>query len=147
MPVVSRMLCSFERSCPPQEIRPPEWNLSLVLRCLSQPPFEPLKLASDKHLTWETSFLLALATTKRVSELHCLSIRVRHSCSWGSCTFSFLSDFVAKAQNPSVSVCLFEEFSVLSLDDFVRGSRDELLLCPIRDLRKYLTRVAVSSWH
>ena len=64
--VVSRMFRHFERSCPPLEIRPLDWNFSLVLRCLSRPPFEPLKLALDKHLTWKTSFLLVLASAKKV---------------------------------------------------------------------------------
>ena len=101
--VVSRMFWSFERSCPPQEILPPDWNLSLVLLCLSRPPFEPLKLTSGKHLTWKTSFLLALASAKRVSELHSLSFCVCHSRGWRACTFSFLPDFMAKTQNPSIS--------------------------------------------
>ena len=73
------MFCHFERSYPPREIQPPDWNLSLVLRCLSRPPFEPLKLASDKHLTWKMSFLLARVSAKRISELHGLSFGVRHS--------------------------------------------------------------------
>ena len=54
--VVSRMFRSFERSCPPREMRPLDRNLSHVLHCLSRPPFEPLKLVFDKHLTWKTSF-------------------------------------------------------------------------------------------
>ena len=33
----------------------------------------------------------------------------------------------------------FNEFTVPSLDDFVDGDRGELLLCSIRDLRKYLS--------
>ena len=37
-------------------------------------------------------------------------------------------------------VTCFEEFSVPSLDDFVGDDRDELLLCPIRALRKYLSQ-------
>ena len=90
--MVSRMLRSFERSCPPREIWPPDWNLSHVLQCLSQPPFEPLKLSSDKHLSWKLSFLLALASAKRVNELHGLSFRVRHLRGWSSYTFSFLPD-------------------------------------------------------
>ena len=77
--VASWMSRNFERLCPPWEIRPPDWNLSLILRCLSRPPFEPLKLTSDKHPTWKTSFLLALASAKTVSELHGVSFRVRHS--------------------------------------------------------------------
>ena len=137
---VSRMFRHFERSCPPREIKPPDWNLSLVLRCLSRPPFEPLKLASDKHLTWKTSFLLALVSAKRVSELHGLSFRVHHSLGWRSFTFLFLPDFVAKTQNPSIPDSRFEEFSVPSSDDFVKDDRGELLLCPICALRKYLSR-------
>ena len=39
--VVSRMFRSFERLCPPLEIRPPDWNLSFVLQCLSRSPFAP----------------------------------------------------------------------------------------------------------
>ena len=60
--VVSQMFRHFKRFCPPWEIWPPNWNLSLVLRCLSRLPFEPFRLASDKHMTWNTCFLLALAS-------------------------------------------------------------------------------------
>ena len=105
----------------------------LILRCLFRPPFEPIK-------TWKTSFLLAIASTKRVSELHSLSFCVRHLRGWRSCTFSFLLDFVAKTWNPFVPDSNFKEFSVPSLDDFIVGDRDELLPCPIRALCKYLTR-------
>ena len=48
---------------------------------------------------------------------------------------------MAKTQNPSVPDSHFEEFSVLSLDDFAGGDRGKLLLCLIRALRKYLTRM------
>ena len=136
--VVSRMFLHFERSYHPREIRLPDWNLLLVHRCLSRPPFEPLKLFLDKHLTWKMSFLLALASAKRVSELHGLTFRVRHSRGWRLCTFPFLPDFVAKTQNPSIPDSHFEEFSVPSLDKFVGDDRDEFLLCPIWALRKYL---------
>ena len=50
-------------------VRPLDWNLSFVLWHLSRPPFEPLKLASDKHLTWKTFCSLALVSAKGVSEL------------------------------------------------------------------------------
>ena len=133
------MFQSFERSCLPQEIRPPDWNLSLVLQCLCRPTFEPLKLASDKHLTWKMSFLLALASAKRVSELRGLSFCVCHTGSCRSCTFFFLPDFMTKTQNPYVPDSRFEEFSVPCLDDFVGGDRDKLLLYPVRALCKYLS--------
>ena len=55
-------------------------------------------------------------STKRVSDLHGLSFRVRYSCGWRSCTFSFLPDFVAKTQNPSIPDSRFEEFCIPSLE-------------------------------
>ena len=97
-------------------------------------------MASDKHLTWKMSFLLALVSAKRVRELHGLSFRVHHSHSCRFWTFSFLPDFVAKTQNPSNPDPRFDEFPVPSLDDFVNSDRDELLLCPIRTLQKYLSQ-------
>ena len=97
-------------------------------------------MASNNHLTWKTSFLLNLVSVKRFSELHGLSFRVHHSHGWESCTFSFLPHLLAKTQNPSVPDSRFEEFSVLSLDDFVGGDRDKLLLCPIWALWKYLSQ-------
>ena len=46
------------------------WNLSLVLHQLTKAPFEPIKEASLKHLTFKTVFLLALGWGKRRSEIH-----------------------------------------------------------------------------
>ena len=47
---------------------------------------------------------------------------------------------MAKTQNPFVPDPRFDEFNVPSLDDFVDGNRDELLLYPIRALGKYIAR-------
>ena len=95
-------------------------------------------MASDKHLTWKTSFLSALASAKGISELHGLSFHVRHSRFWRYCTF-FLPDFMAKIENPSVPDSRFEEFSVPFLDDFVGGDQGEFLLFPVEAFSKYLT--------
>ena len=48
----------------------PSWNLSLVLHQLNKAPFEPIKEASLKHLTFKTVFFLALGWGKRRSEIH-----------------------------------------------------------------------------
>ena len=50
----------------------PQWDLGIVLEALSQPPYEPLREASFKHLTLKTVFLLAMASVGRHSELHAL---------------------------------------------------------------------------
>ena len=54
---------------------------------------------------------------------------------------SFLPDFIAKTLDPSVPNPCFDGFTFPLLDDFVGGNRDEFLLCPIRALRKYLSRM------
>ena len=64
-------------SCPPWEVRSPEWAVALVLRNRKKHSYETLK----KH--WiETSllrhFLMALASAERVGELHGLSSLVHH---------------------------------------------------------------------
>jgi len=50
----------------------PAWDLQIVLTALKKFPFEPLKTASFKHLTWKTVFLLAITSARRASELHAL---------------------------------------------------------------------------
>ncbi|XP_064115337.1 uncharacterized protein LOC135221576 [Macrobrachium nipponense] len=54
----------------------PSWNLDVVLRFLRSSRFEPPQLASFKDLTRKALFLMALASAKRVSELHALEGRL-----------------------------------------------------------------------
>jgi hypothetical protein len=48
--------------------------LGVVLKALQLSPFEPLDVISFKFLTYKCCFLLALATGRRRSELHALSV-------------------------------------------------------------------------
>ena len=134
---LSLLLRSFEASCPPRAVRPPEWDLSLVLRSLTLAPYEPLGQASQVYLTRKFVFLLALASAKRVSELHGLSSRVRHTEGWSSVSFSFVPEFVAKNQNPSVADPRFEGFTIPALPGEGADSEDRLL-CPVRACKRYL---------
>ena len=67
---LTRLLESFHRDRPKGRRGVPSWNLSLVLHQLTKAPFEPLREASLKHLTFKTVFLLALGSSKRRSEIH-----------------------------------------------------------------------------
>ena len=67
---LTRLLDSFHRDRPKGRRGVPSWNLSLVLHQLTKAPFEPIKEASLKHLTFKTVFLLALGSGKRRSEIH-----------------------------------------------------------------------------
>ena len=54
--------------------------------------------------------------------------------------FLLPSGLVAKIQNSSMPELRFKELTVPSLDDFMGGNRDELHLCPVRALKRYLAR-------
>ena len=80
---LTRLLDSFHRDRPKGRRGIPSWNLSLVLHQLTKAPFEPLKEASLKHLTFKTVFLLALGSGKRRSEIHAwLHKNIRHQSDW-----------------------------------------------------------------
>ncbi len=59
---------------PPRPRTMPVWDLSIVLRALKGPPFEPLQTAGLRVTTLKTALLLALASVKRVGDLQALSV-------------------------------------------------------------------------
>ena len=64
-PVLRDLLRSFCLESVERQLRPPAWDLSLVLRYLNTSAFEPLSVAPLCALTQKVLFLLALATAKR----------------------------------------------------------------------------------
>ena len=107
---ITTLLRSFSRSVNPVELRPPAWDVSLVLQSLTGTPYEPLRTCEERFLAQKTLFLLALASAKRVGELHALSYRVSHTRDWGEVSFAFVTGFVAKTQDPSSLTPRFEGF-------------------------------------
>ena len=75
---ITMLLWSFARSVNPVELRPPAWDVSLVLQSLTGAPYEPLRMCDERFLAQKTLFLLALASAKRIGELHALSYRVSY---------------------------------------------------------------------
>ena len=66
-PHIIRLLNGIFNERPPLKKLFPEWDLCLVLGCMRKPPFEPLKDASLKRVTWKTCFLVAITTFRRQS--------------------------------------------------------------------------------
>ena len=138
------LLDSFHRDGPKGRRGIPSWNLSLVLHQLTKAPFEPLKEASLKHLTFKTVFLLALGSGKRRSEIHAwLHKNIRHQSDWSKVSLypspSFLSkNQLAKEGPDSVAPVVIPALAP-SLDRSLKGDRS---LCPVRALRYYLDRTA-----
>ena len=66
---ITTLLRSFARSVNPVELRPPAWDISLVLHSLTGAPYEPLRTCEERFLAQKTLFLLALASAKRIESL------------------------------------------------------------------------------
>ena len=128
---ITTLLRSFSRSVNPVELRPPAWDVSQVLQSLTGAPCEPLRTCEECFLAQKTLFLLALASAKRIGELHALSYRVSHTRDWGEVSFAFVTGFVAKTQDPSSLAPRFEGFSVPALPN-ARKNRNGRLVCPVR---------------
>ena len=138
---ITTLLRSFARSVNPVELRPPAWDVSLVLQSLMGVQYEPLRTCEERFLAQKTLFLLALASAKRIGELHALSYRVCHTRDWGEVSFAFVTGFVAKTQDPSSLAPRFEGFTVPALPN-ARKNRNGRLLCPVRAVKVCLDRTA-----
>ena len=132
--VLRDLLRSFRLERPLPSSRVPPWDLARVLSFLRFPPFEPLSSCCLRDLTWKVLFLVSLATARRVGELQAVSAEV--SSSGDDLFLTYLSEFRAKSESSARS------FSVRSLRDFVGDLPEELLLCPVRALRLYLSHTA-----
>ena len=141
---LTRLLDSFHRDRPKGRRGIPSWNLSLVLHQLTKPPFEPLKDATLKHLTFKTVFLLALGSGKRRSEIHAWQNKnIRHQSDWSKVSLypspSFLSkNQLAKEGPDSVAPVVIPALAP-TLDKSLKSDRS---LCPVRALRYYLDRTS-----
>ncbi len=69
---VVQFLRGARRMNPPRPCTVPPWDLPTVLRALKGPPFEPMQSTSLRALSLKTALLLALASVKRVGDLHAI---------------------------------------------------------------------------
>ena len=139
---LTRLLDSFHRDKPKGRRGVPSWNLSLVLHQLTKPPFEPLRKASLKHLTFKTVFLLALGSGKRRSEIHAWVHRnIRHQEDWSKVSLypspSFISKNHLAKEGPGCVAPVIIPALAPTLD---KSLKEDRTLCPVRSLRYYLDK-------
>lgn len=133
--VLSRMIKNFGLERPRQRRLVPSWNLALVLKSLQFPPYEPLSTTSFKFLTFKCCFLLALASGRRRSEIHALSVAdscIRFAADKSSVTLLTDPSFLAKNQ-------LSDKGSGPIFIPALPASAGNQDLCPVRTLLKYLS--------
>ena len=134
---LTRLLDSFHGDRPKGRRGIPSWNLSLVLHQLTEAPFEPIKEASLKHLTFKTVFLLALG-------IHAWQNRnIRHQSDWSKVSLypspSFLSKNQLAKEGPDSVAPVVKPALAPTLDRSLKSDRS---LCPVRALRYYLDRTS-----
>ena len=138
-PTLSGLLANFQTDRPPQRNRVPDWDLSTVLWKLTESPFEPPKWGSTEEkqfTTWKTVFLLALASSKRASELYAISRHKRDLVfSNKGVTLRSIPGFLPKNQRIYMDP---KPFEVPSLDEYVGRELPDRLLCPVRMLKYYV---------
>ena len=141
---LARLLDSFHRDRPRGRRGIPSWNLSLILHQLTKAPFEPIKEASLKHLTFKTIFLLALGLGKRRSEIHAWQNKnIRHQSDWSKVSLypspSFLSMNQLTKEGPDSVAPVVIPALAQTLERSLKYDRS---LCPVRTLRYYLDRTS-----
>ena len=135
-PELASLIRSFQLERPPQRKIAPQWNLSLVLRALLKPPFEPIHACDLKSLNLKTVFLVALASGRRRSEIHALcfdSHHFRQNQDQSLLTLYPDLEFVAKNQvlDSVAEPIKLKAFTAVGSEDFDRK------LCPVRALLQY----------
>lgn len=142
-PLIRRFMKGARRLRPPSKLVMPSWDLPLVLRALSEAPFEPLEGIGMKLLTLKTALLIALVSAKRVSELQAFST---HSLCMAfnegrtTVTLRLNPAFIPKVIDSPYVGQAFELRSFYP-PPFSSPEEERLhSLCPVRALRVYLDR-------
>lgn len=128
-PYIIRLLRGVFNLRPPVVKLVPEWNLLKVLDMLQKGPFEPMKQAALKYITYKTVFLTAITTYRRCSDLQSLrlgegNVTVQSRGIW------FLRQGLSKQDRPNH----------LGNKIFVPAFRSKKKLDPMRAISIYLKR-------
>jgi hypothetical protein len=145
-PHLTALIVRLYQECPVVRPIPVDWDLSLVLRVLNCPPFEPLRLAKLKWLTFKTLFLVAFASARRRGELHALIVdRIAHTGLdvWKSVTIFSDPTFLSKTHVPTRGTGIPPlVIPALSQSDALEFDTDGALQCPVRAVKIYVERSA-----
>lgn len=141
-PLVRCYLKGARRLCLSRARLIPSWDLGIVLKALTKPPFEPLHEIGMEFLTLKTAFLLSVSSAKRVSEIHAFS--VHPACLRSGEEGSPMSPLPNPSFLPKVLPRSFVS-RLLVLEPFHPPPHNSVesarlhLICPVRALRRYIS--------
>ena len=139
---LNRLIASFHRDRPVKDRGVPSWDLSLVLLALTKSPFEPLKDAPLKLLTFKTVFLMTLASGRRRGEVHAWTFKsLKHKAGWKEVTVAPSSVFLSKNQLASDGPNVVQPVVIPALKPILDSClSQDMTLCPVRSLRYYVDK-------
>ena len=128
-PRVTRFMRGTFLKNPPSRTLLPTWDVNVVLKFLSQSPFEPLQMASIQSITFKTVFLVALASARRCSELQALGRSSPHiQFSSKGVNLRTVLGFLPKTANPQhIGETIFLPYNTKDPE-----------LCVVRALKHYV---------
>jgi hypothetical protein len=147
-PWVTQWVAGLKTVHPPRRVVYPPWDLGLVLSALTEAPYEPIGSASLEALALKTAFLIAVLSSRRVSDLHALSRHPRYL------TLNPLSAVLRV--NPTFVPKTTTDIALLNSDIELQAffphpttplERLEGLNCPIRALHAYLKATQLMALH
>ncbi len=141
--MVVSFLKGARRLHPPRPPSVPPWDLEVVSRALSQPPFEPLTSVGLKELSLKTTLLLALASAKRIGDLHAFSVdSIRFGPGDCSVTLRPRMGYVPKSLSTPFKTQTVSLSALSSESTASREADAQTSVCPVRALRIYINRSA-----
>ena len=132
---ITALLKGFEADRPRPRHELPKWDLSLVLRALTLPPYEPLAEASPLHLTLKAVFLLLLASARRVGDIHAIDPR-RTVVSPTAMILQPKAGYIPKSASTAEGQDRYSPIVVRRLSNLASEPED-MKLCPVRTLLAY----------
>ena len=134
---VNQLLRGMANDRPRTRSLSPSWSISEVLSKLARAPYEPLHRASLADLTHKTLFLVAVASARRRSCLHALSVKPGH-IRFENHGVRFIPDHTFLPKNQTLDFIpgdiFIPELKTLS------SIPEDKYWCPVRSLRWYLNR-------
>ncbi|KAL2077870.1 hypothetical protein ACEWY4_027374 [Coilia grayii] len=144
--LVSRFMKGVRRLRPVIRLRAPTWDLTLVLKAMTGPPFEPIQSIPIRLLSIKTALLLALASAKRVGEVHAMSSHpscINFADNDMMVTLLPRPGFIPKVLSTAARQRLV--LTAFSPPPFESDEAERIhSLCPVRALRAYISHT--QSW-
>ena len=132
---VEQLLKSFRAERPRSLRKFPRWDLNLVLRTLSRPPYHPVDLANPIFHSSKTVFLLLLASARRRGDIHAIDPN-RVTFTRTGVVLEPTPRYLPKVLATAEGEARYAPIVVKSLSSLTNDP-DELSLCPVRALRSY----------